>query len=217
MGSQKIIANKGDRFGRLVIIKEVEPWKYKTYKYRRVLCQCDCGNTTIASFHQLRYGRVHSCGCYRDEFASKIGKARLKYDKSATSSKLYSIWHGMKCRCNTRSSGSFERYGAKGVTVCSEWNNDFTVFYNWAISNGYSNGLTIDRIDYNGIYEPSNCRWISAAEQANNRSTNVRINHNGEEHTLSEWGRILGINRQTLYSRKRKGWSDEKILSLSIK
>lgn len=217
MDYEKIPANQGDRYGRLVIIKEVEPRIYKTYKDRRVLCQCDCGNTNIVSFHQLRNGRISSCGCYKNELMSRIGKERLKYDKEKTSSKLYSIWHGMKCRCNTNSSGSYDRYGAKGVAVCSEWNDDFTLFYDWAMSNGYSDGLTIDRINYNGIYEPSNCRWVDYKTQANNRRTNVRIEYNGENHTLAEWSRILNINKATLYNRRKMGWSDEMILSTPIK
>lgn len=217
MGYRKIPANKGDRYGRLVIIKEVEPRSHKAYKERRVLCQCDCGNINIVSFHQLRAGRISSCGCYRKEFMSDIGKGRSKYDKDKTASKLYSIWRGMKCRCNTKSSGSYNRYGAKEVTICKEWNEDFTSFYNWSISNGYVEGLTIDRIDYNGIYEPSNCRWVDYTTQANNRSTNVRVEYNGENHTLTEWGRILNINRSTLYYRRKKGWNDEKILSTPIK
>lgn len=212
-----INVNEGDRYGNLTIIQETEPRVYKKYKDRRVLCKCNCGNIKVMSLYPLIYGKVISCGCLHKEQGVAVGKKNLKYAKDDISVKLHSIWHGMKCRCNTKSSGSYSRYGAKGITICSEWNNDFTAFYDWAISNGYSDNLTIDRIDYNGIYEPSNCRWVSASEQANNRSTNVRISYNGEEHTLAEWSKILGINRGTLYSRKRNKWSNEKILSTTIK
>lgn len=148
---------------------------------------------------------------------SGVGKERLKYDKEKTSSKLYSIWRGMKSRCNTKSSGAYGRYGAKGISICIEWNDDFTSFYDWAMANGYSDGLTIDRINYKGIYAPSNCRWVDCKTQANNRSTNIRLNYNEENHTITEWSRILNINRTTLYDRRKKGWDDEKILSTPVK
>ena len=212
-----INVNKGDRFGRLVIIKEVESKVYKRYKNRRVLCQCDCGNTKVVDLYQLMNGRISSCGCYRTKRASTLGKMSLKYDKRITSSKLYSIWHGMKCRCNTKTSGSYGRYGAKGVSVCKEWDDDYTTFYNWAISNGYSDGLTIDRIDNNGIYEPSNCRWADYSKQANNRKSNVHMSFNGESHTIAEWSKILGIKYQTLFNRRKLGWNDHEIISTPVR
>lgn len=213
----KVYINEGDKYGRLVIIKEVEPIKRKSYNERRVLCKCECGKEKVVSLHPLLKGKIKSCGCYLKELAIIRGKNFLKYDKEATKSKLYSIWHGMKCRCNTTSSGSYQRYGAIGVKVCDEWNNDFISFYNWAINNGYQEGLTIDRIDSDGDYEPSNCRWVDYASQANNRKTNVRLYYNGESHTIAEWSNLLNISRNVLYNRKKKGWSNEKTLTTPIK
>lgn len=213
---RKTEIQEGERIGRLTIIKEVEPIKYKKYNERRVLCRCDCGTLKTVSFYQLKHGRIFSCGCYLKEIASERGKSSLKYNKEATSSRLYSIWHGMKCRCNTKTSGSYNRYGKRGVRVCEEWNNDFIPFYNWAIENGYSDGLTIDRIDTNGDYKPSNCRWVDYIVQANNRRTSVYLSYNGETHTVSEWSRILNVKNSVIYRRRKKGWSDEEIISILI-
>ena len=124
----------------------------------------------------------------------------------------------MKERCYCPNSTSYPRYGAKGISMCDEWRQDYTSFYNWSISNGYSDELTIDRIDGNGNYEPSNCRWASDITQANNRSSNVRITFNGETHTLAEWSRIFKIQPQTLYYRiNRAKWSIEKTLTTPVK
>lgn len=213
----KLCINEGDKYGRLVIIKEVEPIKRKSYNERRVLCKCDCGNTKVVSLYPLIIGKISSCGCYRKEKAKTHGESFRKYDSDKVTRKIHSIWHGMKCRCNTASSGSYERYGSKGVKVCKEWENNFYAFYNWSLANGYADGLTIDRIDSDGDYEPSNCRWVDYVLQANNRKTNVRLCYNGESHTIAEWSNLLNISRNVLYNRKKKGWSDEKTLTTPIK
>lgn len=98
--------------------------------------------------------------------------------------------------------------------MCDEWKNDIMLFYDWAVSNGYADNLTIDRINNDGDYEPSNCRWVNQKQQANNRRSNTRLTLNGETHTLSEWGDITGISSATLWNRKFKcKWSDEKTLT----
>lgn len=216
--ARKIInVNEGDRYGNLTVIQETEPRVYKKYKDRRVLCKCNCGNTKVMSLYPLIYGKVISCGCLHKEQGSAVGRKNLKYAKDDISVKLHSIWRGMICRCNTISSGAYKRYGAKGIHVCEQWLNDFNAFYEWAISNGYSIGLTIDRIDYKGDYEPSNCRWTDCITQCNNRSSNRRIKIRDEEHTITEWSRICGIKIGTIYSRKRRGWDYEKIILTPVK
>lgn len=116
--------------------------------------------------------------------------------------RIYSIWCDMKKRCYNPNHKSYSNYGAKGITVCSEWKNDFVSFYNWSIANGYTDMLTIDRIDTAGIYAPSNCRWVSHAEQQRNRNNNVYVTYNGEKVTISELSRLTGISANILYSRK---------------
>lgn len=120
----------------------------------------------------------------------------------------------MKTRCYDRQCSKYARYGARGISVCDEWKTDFTVFYEWSQKNGYAGNLTIDRIDNDGNYCPENCRWITAAEQASNKSTNHRITFSGETHTIAEWSRITGLDRALLKDRMvRYGWPPERALT----
>lgn len=119
----------------------------------------------------------------------------------------------MKERCYNRNKIAYKNYGGRGITICNEWLNDFLSFYNWAMKNGYNDTLTIERIDNNGNYEPSNCKWIPKSEQSNNRRCNHRIYHNGETHTITEWANIIGVNRDTLYNRFKKIGNVERIFT----
>lgn len=115
--------------------------------------------------------------------------------------RLYSIWCGIKKRCFNPKEPCYPHYGARGITVCDEWLHDFNAFEQWSLANGYSDTLTIDRIDNNGNYSPDNCRWITHDEQQRNRSNNIRVEHNGESKTISELSRELGLSDKTLYKR----------------
>lgn len=125
---------------------------------------------------------------------------------------LYAVWQTMKQRCSNPKSRGYKWYGAKGIKVCEEWQSAEN-FYKWAIQNGYTIGLTIDRIDPAGDCEPNNCRWITMSEQQSNRSTTHFIEYQGERHTLTEWSKLLHIPRSTLSNRLNMlGWSVEKAL-----
>lgn len=140
-----------------------------------------------------------------------------KYPTGTIGSRLYMIWNTMKQRCYVKSSTSYKRYGAKGITVCDEWRNSFYAFRDWALANGYSDELTIDRIDSRGNYEPTNCRRATYKEQANNTSKNIKFTYNGETHTIPEWSDIVGINAMALrYRIVYAKWPLEKALTTPI-
>lgn len=191
---------EGDKINRWTVIKEVESESGSlNFEDKRFLCRCDCGTERVLRYKSLAYKTSKSCGCYMREFNSKN---RRKFPQDTVKSRIYTIWNGIKCRCYTKSSGEYSRYGAKGITMCDEWRNDFMAFYNWAIAHGYNESLTIDRIDCNGNYEPSNCKWATMKEQMQNKRNNVVLELNGESHTISEWSRITGIKSGALQGRK---------------
>jgi hypothetical protein len=117
--------------------------------------------------------------------------------------RIYNIWAVMKRRCTNPNNKEFGRYGARGITICDEW-QDFMSFYKWAIENNYTEELTLDRIDNNGNYEPSNCRWVTMKEQQRNRSNNHLITYEGKTLTISQWAEERNINHDTLFSRINK-------------
>lgn len=191
----------GERYGRLIILENHHPKD-------EVVCLCDCGNIKIACATNVYYGGTKSCGCLFQE-----GNNRKHGDKDT---RLYKIWKSMRERCTTPSQNRYKNYGAKGIRVCKEW-DDYTAFKEWALSHGYTNELSIDRIDVNGNYEPSNCRWATAKQQANNKTNNRYITYNGETHTMTEWSDIVGIKAATIWARLNSGWTIDKTLSTPIK
>ena len=121
--------------------------------------------------------------------------------------RIYETWQDMKRRCYNKQNARYDRYGGRGITVCDEWLNNFQSFYDWAISNGYSDDLTIDRIDNDGNYEPSNCRWSTAKEQCNNRGSNINITIGNATKSLMCWCEIFNVDYKKVYARyKRNGY-----------
>jgi hypothetical protein len=166
---------------------------------------CSCGNTKVINIHNVEREAIKSCGCYFKEQPSHTihgGKG----------TRLYGIWKGMRERCNTPSSTTYKNYGARGIKVCKQW-DDFQVFKKWALSHGYNDKLTIDRIDVNGNYEPNNCRWVSYRENSNNKRNSRFIEYQGQIKTVAEWAQIYNLKYGTLWMRLKKGWSVERALT----
>ena len=150
----------GQKYGLLTVIKRVENYVTpKGVKHSKYLCRCECGTEVEAIGSCLAHKRKESCGCLQKKRAYEVN---LKHGMAGT--RLYNIWDKMKSRCYKESNNRYNRYGGRGITVCNEWKNDFQAFYDWAIANGYNDELTIDRIDVNGNYEPSNCQWLTTSE-----------------------------------------------------
>lgn len=130
--------------------------------------------------------------------------------------RLFKSWVHMRERCYNPNDKRYSVYGGRGITVCDEWKESFIPFYEWAMSHGYSNHLTLDRIDVNKGYYPENCRWADMKTQQNNRSNNHRLEYMGETHTINEWASIVGIKRQTIQRRIKVGWSVEDALTKPV-
>ena len=140
-----------------------------------------------------------------------------RYEKHGMyGSRLYKTWNNMISRCYCKSFRNYRNYGGRGITVCDEWKNSFVAFMNWALSNGYSDTLTLDRINTEGGYCPENCRWITNKEQQNNKRNNRLITYKGITHTLQEWSEITGIHKKTISKRIDRGWTIEDALTKEV-
>lgn len=186
----------GEKFNMLTVLEELPERKHGSRVYR---CKCDCGNIKDVRKDMLKNGHVKSCGCLH----TKHGKRETK---------IYHIFSEIKQRCYNKNNKSYNNYGGRGIIVCQEWLNDFMNFYNWAMNNNYQEGLTIDRIDNDGNYEPNNCRWADRKTQNNNRRNNTSISYNGKTQTLAQWSEELNVDQHTISLRKRKGWSNKECL-----
>lgn len=196
----------GQKFGRLTVIKSIGS-KNQQHIW---LCKCECGKETISNTNRLKSGWKRSCGCIQKEQLAKRNKENAKH--GLNNHPLHGVWHNMKDRCYRELCSEYQRYGGRGITVCDEWLHDFQAFYDWAITHGYTKGLTIDRIDNDGNYEPNNCRWATQKEQQNNRSTNHHLTYNGKTMTISEWADELSVPAYMIRNRVKKGMPIEKIL-----
>lgn len=204
------------KFNRLTVMKKAESYILPSGgKVGQWLCRCDCGNMVIVKTSHLFSGHTKSCGCYAKEVQIANGKKEkhgLTYSENGKVARIYRIWSQIKTRCFNSNDGHFANYGGRGITICKEWLTDFKAFYDWSMANGYSDELTIDRINVDGNYEPSNCRWATNAEQNRNKRNTVLVTYEGVSKTLHEWSKITGIGYQTLYYRYKTGKAPEEIL-----
>lgn len=188
----------GKKFGRLTVIAFVSKDKSRKHMF---LCKCDCGKEKVVSRNNLVTGTTKSCGCIKVELLKSKAK---KYSKN-THEKLYNTWAGMKQRCYNPNAERYTIYGARGIQICDKWKNSFVDFAEWALLNGYQEGLSIDRIDPNGNYEPSNCRWATLKEQSNNKRRSIKLKVDNQEITIPELSKKLGVSYSTVYSQVKAG------------
>lgn len=201
----KRINRIGEVHGRLTVLRKSDDTDSPGW-----VCHCSCGRDIIISYESLNSG-VQSCGCLR---ADTVSERMTTHGLSKT--RIYHIWLGMRKRCYNPRTKAYADYGARGICVCSDWVDNFQAFYDWSMANGYTDALTIERIDNSGNYCPSNCRWATAKEQNRNTRQNRLLTYNGETRCLNEWAEVLGVSRDLLRGRLSRGWSIEKTLTTPV-
>lgn len=156
--------------------------------------RCHCGNEFVAIGTAVKRGNTQSCGC-----------TKYKRTHGQTHTKMYQVWRNMKYRCNNVKAPNYNDYGGRGIKVCNDWSNDFSKFKEWADKNGYKEGLTLDRINNNGNYEPENCRWVTVKTQNINRRNTIYVNYKGKKCTLLDVEKDTGIPYNILKHRVYRG------------
>lgn len=194
----------GSKFGRWTVLERGQDRKYPKGNKKIVWkCRCDCGTIGEVTTRDLITGHSKSCGCFKNEKTAARNKEKGKWNGDSGKeeySLLFTIWNNMRLRCEYASHPSYYRYGGRGIKVCSEW-QDWFIFKEWALTHGYEKGLSIDRIDIDKGYTPSNCRWVTRKEQANNTSINHYIAYKNKTQTLMQWCEELNLNYRTIKSR----------------
>lgn len=201
----------GQIFGKLTVIgisKKIQSGKRERYYWK---CKCDCGNVKEVRTDCLTSGSVRSCGCIKKE-QDKVNLTAFHRHK-LSNTHIWNTYYSMLHRCYNCKDKSYNNYGGRGIKVCDEWRNSFDTFVEWAMKNGYAENLLIDRIDNNGNYEPANCRWSTAKEQARNRRSNIIVAYKGEYMTLIEASDKSGLSYSALNARWRRGIRGDELFS----
>lgn len=205
---KKIILEKGQKFNKLKVIGIDHTEEYKSPNGRNIKkkyykCICECGNETVVYQGKLISGQTKSCGC--------LSKNHCMWNK-----RIYNTYRAMKKRCFLKKDKDYKNYGARGIKVCEEWKDNPKSFFDWAMSHGYRDDLTIERIDVNGNYCPENCKWITSSEQSNNRRNNIFIVVNGIKKNIKQWSEELKINSWILYQRRSRGVNIQEFIKKEI-
>ena len=199
--NKRIELMPGDRYAAWTVVAELMPIGETRTRRRVVNCRCQCGAEKAVLLSSLRTGSSQSCGCAQREAARSVGIANGTHGMKGTPT--YNAWSGMKARCENPANRKFVDYGSRGIKVCERWRNSFENFL--GDMGECPKGCSIDRIDTNGHYEPSNCRWATQTVQQRNRRNNIVITFGGESCCLSEWAERLGIPYKTLHGRISRG------------
>lgn len=200
-----IVNISGQTFGRLVV---TDTYRLNKRKKAMWLCVCKCGIEKYVSSLSLRQGTTVSCGCFHKEVMKSTSKWNGLRDHP-----LYSVRRSLLNRCKLITDPSYHRYGGRGIGVCDQWKKDFKSFYDWAMANGWQEGLDIDRKDNNGNYEPGNCRFVTRKVNANNRECSTFLTIGGTQYSMDQLETIYGIPSSRIVHRiKHNKWSVEKAL-----
>lgn len=194
--------NVGEKINYLTLIEKTEKRKGRQWG----LFKCDCGNVKEIRIDNVTSKTTKACGCKKWQKGNKH-----HYIHGICYTRIYNIWEHIKKRCYNPKTRCYERYGGRGITMCDEWRKSPKAFYDWSMANGYADNLSIDRIDNNGNYEPSNCRWATDSEQSNNRRSCILITRNGKTQTMAQWCRELGIPYSRVQMRRSRGWSEDRL------
>jgi hypothetical protein len=195
----------GERFGRLLVEGTSGYNKHHQLYWK---CECECGNYKEVLGSLLRNGMTQSCGCLQKEAAAKIN-----YKHGMAKTPIFNIWWSMMQRCYDKNSQAYNRYGGRGINVCDQW-QQFEGFY--AAMGDKPKDMSLDRIDNNGDYSPENVKWANAKTQANNRKSNVVLEHNGKKQTMQQWSDELGLKVGTVWARLNRGWNISQALTKGV-
>ncbi len=200
----------GNTYNRLTVVKMLDKNENgNTF----CLCKCICGKENVRVMaYRLKSGNTKSCGCLGSEITTARNKSKQKYEDGDCYSAIYKSWGKMISRCY-KDTKDAKDYKNRGIIVCEDWKNDFMKFKEWSLKNGWKEGLSIDRINVNGNYEPKNCRWADDVTQANNKTNNRRITLFGITKTLAEWCKETGFGHKTITYRLDHNWPEDKIFS----
>lgn len=206
VAEEKSKVKVGEQFGRWTVIGL--PF-FVSRSRRKVVCECECGTVSAVFERTLLEGLAQSCGCYCRDVHLRHGSGRVE-DRD----KLYRCYGRMRERCYRTSHKSFKDYGGRGIFVCEEW-NDFVKFRDWALANGYRDGLSIDRINNDGPYSPENCQWSTMSQQLRNTRRNTWLTAFGESKIAMDWASDdrCAVTYGSLLIRLRKGMSHEEAIS----
>lgn len=219
MGKAKTLAeilSGKTRFGKLTVLGDA-PSKVSPsgYSARCAFVRCDCGVTKTVRTGDLKHGYATSCGCEQRRLLGIASRERqLRHGQSGRTDE-YVCWTSMKQRCNNPNAQGYENYGGRGISVCERWNDSFEQFFA-DMGTKPTKRHSIERIDVNGNYEPSNCKWANHTEQSNNRKSNVVLTIDGVSRTAVEWARHAGIPDHLIYLRLRAGWSHKQCVETPV-
>lgn len=199
-----IIDLTGQKFGLLTVRRLIG----RRNGYTMFLCICECGNSIEAIGNNLKRNHTTSCGCKSVENKKIFVERGIKH--GLRRHPLYAIWVGMRNRCYYKKHNRYKYYGGKGIKVCDEWKGDFIPFYNWAMNNGWKDGLTIDRRENHLDYCPSNCRFATIIEQNKNRTTSLPITIDGTTKVVKDWAKEASVSYTTILKRLKNGWPPKK-------